>query len=1129
MNMKKHTKLLSGILCVLMLLSTLFCVGTTSYAVSTDTAAAGKDASTFSWDNATVYFLLTDRFYNGNTSNDHSYNRLKNKDGSIVSSSQLNSDVATFHGGDFAGITKKINEGYFDKLGVNALWISAPYEQIHGYVIVNEGRHDSIKHYAYHGYYALDYTQTDANFGTAAEFKTMVDTAHQHNIRIVLDIVMNHPGYNTIYDMREYNYGTFKVSDSEIDSVYYNWTYNGNYHNIIDYTSSNAGSGWANWWGKSWLRAGITGYDNLGNDSLTGSAGGSLPDFKTENSATVSIPTFLQNKWQKEGRATTVNNKMNSWFSSTGKQKTVRNYLVCWLSDWVREYGVDGFRCDTAKHVELASWKALSDECTSALKEWRSKHKSDPAGSWTDDFWMTAEDYGSGVNYDNYYSQGGFDSKINFSFTGGGGVPGASSINNTYSDYASRINSNDKFNVLTYISSHDTALCRNDLYYQGSAFLMLPGAVQIFYGDESARPVLNSSIQGCGDHLVRSDMNWSSTDSGVLAHWQKVGSFRNRHVAVGAGTHNKVDATSGLGFARVYNKNGVNDTIVAVIGASNNTNVKVKVSPYIPDGLTVTNAYDGKTAVVSGGYVTFNSGAHGTILIETSGMDKVPSVSVDPAGGSFKTNTLTVKATLNDAATSGTYQVGSKAAVSFTKSANITIGADINYDDTVTIKFTATDGKTTTNASYTYTKVDPNATPFKFESDRVVYLLDTASWGAANIYAWKDGAGSDAAWPGNSMEKVGDYDGHDVYKYTVPATFNSIIFSNSGNGQTPDLTFQSHSYYDNGAKKWVKVDTPVQPSETQAPSTQATTPVETQPSGTGRKLGDSDLDDTISIMDVTAIQRDLAKLAALSAEAKKAADVDGSGVLEITDATYIQRYLANLPTAYKIGQRTGTPVTPTEPATQKPTSAPATQAPQTQAPETQSDGKRWIYADFGFAPSDAKAYYWKSGGDGPIGWPGVDMQSVSGNIFKAEVPEEYDMIIFHCSNYKSGNLTIPAGKNLYTKNADSWSVYGGSQQETQQSGDINFNEANAVFAVNDGSWGAVYVHYWGGESSSQWPGAQMEKVGSLNGHDLYKFTVPAGTTGLVFNIGSDQVKSGDLSPTPGMVFSTSSKSFISPN
>ena len=887
--MKNFKRTLSLLLAIFMVASMLTVVATAqAFAAETETAntSAVTSADSFSWDNATVYFVLTDRFVNGDTSNDHSYNRLIDKDGSVVTSSMLNSDAATFHGGDFKGLTSKIEDGYFDDLGVNALWITAPYEQIHGYVIVGEGKSNSVKHYAYHGYYAIDYTQTDANFGTPAEFKKMVDTAHEHGIRVVLDIVMNHPGYNTIYDMKEYNYGAFVsgYDDNYAMDQYYNWKNNANYHRSIDYTSSAAASGWANWWGSSWLRAGISGYDSQGSDALTGSAGGALPDFKTESGSTVSVPTFLQNKWKTEGRYNEEMNGLNAWFSKTGNSKTVRNHLVYWLSEWVREYGVDGFRCDTAKHVELASWKALSDECTKALNEWRSNNKGKvEAASWTDEFWMTAEDYGSGVNKDAYFTQGGFDSKINFSFTGGGGVSNSGSINNTYADYANKINNDPNFNVLSYISSHDTALCRNDLIYQGSAFLLLPGAVQIFYGDETARPLVSTNLSNIADHLLRSDMNWNSINQSVLSHWQKVGTFRNSHVAVGAGSHKAITATSGQAFVREYNKNGVSDTVFACIAANKNTNVTLTVGSYVSDGTLLKNTYDDSTATVSGGKVTFNSGANGTILVEIAGASTKPDVSVSQTGGNFA-DTLTITATLNEYATSGTYQIGSASPVTFTGTKSFTIGADMAFDQSVTIKFTATDGTDTKERSYTYTKIDPNATPFKFPTERTVYLLDTAGWGKANCYAWITGGTNNSAWPGVAMTEAGEFEGNKVYAYDVPASMTNVIFNN-GTTQTTDLTFQQYSYYNNSTKQWVKVDPP---KPTEAPTPTPTNPPTNPP--TTYLIGDADANGDVNIMDATYIQLYLAMAA--SDIDMDAANVDKDSDVTIMDATNIQLYLA---------------------------------------------------------------------------------------------------------------------------------------------------------------------------------------------------------------------------------------------
>ncbi|MGN1051661.1 MAG: alpha-amylase family glycosyl hydrolase, partial [Acutalibacteraceae bacterium] len=339
------------------------------------------NAEDFSWDNASVYFLLTDRFKDGNSSNNYSYDRLIGGNGSVTT--KMTSDAGSFQGGDFAGIEDAIEEGYFDKLGVNALWISAPYEQIQGYVCSGNGK-SSFPHYAYHGYYAGDYSEFDQNFGTAEEFESMVDTAHSHGIRIVLDVVMNHPGYNSMYDMNKFGFGYLK---SGWEYEYYSFAGNNNtYHNYITYTdaanTAAINAAWASWWGHDWLRAGISGYTGQGSDDLTGSAGGDLPDFKTESTKTVDVPEFLQNKWKQEGTYTTKINEINSYFSSTGKSKTVRNFLVYWLSQYVEQFGVDGFRCDTAKHVEKASWAALKDGCVEALNKWRANNPDKPGADW---------------------------------------------------------------------------------------------------------------------------------------------------------------------------------------------------------------------------------------------------------------------------------------------------------------------------------------------------------------------------------------------------------------------------------------------------------------------------------------------------------------------------------------------------------------------------------------------------------------------------------------------------------------------------------------------------------------------------------------------------------------------------
>ncbi|MEE1057655.1 MAG: alpha-amylase family glycosyl hydrolase [Acutalibacteraceae bacterium] len=611
--MKLGKKTLSVILSMAMVAS----VAVSSTAVSTSAVDTTKTASSFSWDNASVYFLLTDRFNNGDTSNDHSYNRGLNQDGTVATT--MLTDAASFQGGDFKGITQKINEGYFDDLGVNALWISAPYEQAHGYTVATNGT-KSYPHYGYHGYYLLDYTNTDANFGTVEEFQEMVDTAHAHGIRVVLDVVMNHPGYATMYDMNEYSYGTLK---SGWDSVYYDWAnINDTYYSKIDYNSST--NDWSKWWGTDWIRAGIAGYTAGGSDDLTKGVD-YLPDFRTESTTEVGIPELLKTKWTQEGTYETKSAYINDWFEQTGYAKTVTNYQVMFLSEWVRTFGIDGFRCDTAKHVDKESWSALKTECVKALNEWKSENPDKVLDD--EDFWMTGENYGMALDpSSDYYTTGGFDSMINFE--NGGGLPTLDKLADKYQEYADTINTNDNFNVLTYISSHDDTMANSksnaDMYYQGTAFQLLPGAIQIYYGDESNREKLSNvkledgTRLSLADHGLRSFMNWDSIDTELSTHWQKVGQFRSNHVAVGAGANAVVDCSdaNGVAFTRTYDKDGVEDAIAAVVASVANTDITVDVSSIFADGTKVVNAYDNSEAIVADGKVTFNSGAHNTILVE---------------------------------------------------------------------------------------------------------------------------------------------------------------------------------------------------------------------------------------------------------------------------------------------------------------------------------------------------------------------------------------------------------------------------------------------------------------------------------------------------------------------------------
>lgn len=781
MKTKKTVKLLS----VFVALSLVICcvsfafanVGAATVKEDTDVSAiAGSvvENDGFTWDNATVYFLLTDRFKNGNKSNDHSYGRTLDKDGKPISG--WDTAPGTFHGGDFAGITQAIEEGYFNDLGVNALWISAPYEQTHGYCDSGAGH---FAHYSYHGYYVLDYTETDANFGTPEEFETLVDTAHEHGLRVIMDIVMNHCGYNTVADMEEFGFGTLLDGATDFKYVIENVS---DFNKHIDYQTS--AEDWGKWWGPDWIRSGLPGYtEGGGSNELMSLAG--LPDFKTEQTTPVSIPEVLKTKWTKEG---TYNEKIAKY----GSSNTVTGYLTSWLAEWVRKYGVDGFRCDTAKHVEKSSWKQLKTACVDALAEWRQNNPDKPGADWQQDFWMTGEAWDKGVGYDEYYTQGGFDSMINFE-TWGAGVLASSRVAGLYQGYADAINTKEDFNVLSFISSHDALLTRGDtntMIYTGSAFLLTPGGVQIYYGDESNRPMFDGlAFDGAGGsgHSLRSDMNWDSLDQTVLAHWQKVGQFRNDHVAVGAGSNTMLTATNGVAFARTYDKNGVSDKVAAVIAASSNADITIDVSSIWSDGQLLMNAYDQSSAIVTDGKVTFNSGENGTILIQMP--DGKPIMSVTGQAKFKGTQTVTVSLEECDSATCS-IDGGNKFLV--TNGSTFEIGKTAYEGDTIKITLEATNEKGSSRAVASFYKMfeseeqpttgDPSTT-VPAQKAKIFVKSDSAPY----VYAW---AGENTAlcgsWPGTKITEKNS-DGYYVMELDTTETYNVVLSNGSNSNQSKNF------------------------------------------------------------------------------------------------------------------------------------------------------------------------------------------------------------------------------------------------------------------------------------------------------------------------------------------------------
>ncbi len=510
----------------------------------------------FVWEGANIYFLLTDRFNNGDTSNDINFDRT-----------EVTGKLRGFEGGDLKGITKKIKEGYFTDLGINAIWMTPIVEQIHGGT--DEGTGVT---YGYHGYWAKDWTAIDPNYGTKEDLHELVDVAHKKGIRVVLDAVINHTGPVT-----------------EKDPV------------------------WPNEWVRTEPQCEYNNYEN----NITCTLVKNLPDIKTESNEEVDLPPQLIKKWKAEGRYEKEVEELNAFFKRTEHPRAPRFYIMKWLTDYITEFGIDGYRADTVKHTEENVWQEFRTECDYAFSEYK---KANPERVIDDnEFYLVAEVYNYGISGGKYFDFGdkkvdyfdkAFTSSINFEFKWNAAQM---SIEDMYSKYNEILQSDLKgYGVLNYLSSHDDGSPfdpkREKPYETAAKLLLSPGASQVYYGDEVARSLV---IEGTiGDATLRSNMDWEAISADdktkkILNHWQKLGEFRAKHPAVGAGFHEKISQEQYI-FSRYYSNGDFEDKVIIGLDLQQGQKA-IDVSKIFEENCELYDAYSNQYIKVLNGKVMINS------------------------------------------------------------------------------------------------------------------------------------------------------------------------------------------------------------------------------------------------------------------------------------------------------------------------------------------------------------------------------------------------------------------------------------------------------------------------------------------------------------------------------------------
>jgi len=518
------------------------------------------------WNSATVYFLLTDRFHNGDPTNDRALGRAQ--DGAVLRS---------FQGGDLVGVLRKLEEGYFDALGVDALWLTPFVQQIHGSVDEGTG-----KTYGFHGYWTRDWTAVEPALGTAEDLRSLVDAAHRRGIRVLMDAVLNHTGPVTPEDPQ-----------------------------------------WPDEWVRTGPRCVYRDYATTVDCTLVAN----LPDILTDRDDPVELPRLLTETWQEEGRLDQELAELDDFFERTGHPRAPRYYIIKWLTDWVREFGFDGYRMDTAKHIEEAVSAALKREAEQAFADWKEAHPDQVLDDLP--FYMMGEVYNYELDHGRDFDFGdrtvdffdyGYDGLINFGFK----RDAAGSMDDLFARYSAALGDGELrgLAILNYISSHDDGAPydpdRADPVGAGTRLLLAPGGAQIYYGDELARPLKAEGAQG--DATLRSVMNWQDLERGgptaeILDHWQKLGRFRRTHPAVGAGTHRRLQADPYI-FSRTLETDDLVDRVLVAMDQGEGSKT-IPVFGLFPDGTEMVDAYSGATGTVVDGRIALSS-EYGLVLLGRS-------------------------------------------------------------------------------------------------------------------------------------------------------------------------------------------------------------------------------------------------------------------------------------------------------------------------------------------------------------------------------------------------------------------------------------------------------------------------------------------------------------------------------
>ncbi|SDO26475.1 alpha-1,6-glucosidases, pullulanase-type [Streptomyces sp. cf386] len=314
------------------------------------------------------YFVLPDRFANGDTGNDKG-----GLTGSRLATGYDPTDKGFYQGGDLKGLTKKLD--YIKGLGTTAIWMAPIFKN---QPVQGTGSNASA---AYHGYWITDFTQVDPHFGTNKDLQTLISKAHAKGMKVFFDVITNHTADVVDYEEKSYDY----LSKGAFPYL----TKNGEPFDDSDYAD-----------GKSPFPA-------VGTESFPRTP--TVPAAKKN----VKVPSWLNDPtmYHNRGDSTFAGESSEQGdFSGLDDLWTERPEVVTGMEKiyqrWVRDFDIDGFRIDTVKHVNMEFWT-----------QWATALDAYAAKRGRDDFFMFGEVYSADTNITSpYVTQGRLDATLDFPF-----------------------------------------------------------------------------------------------------------------------------------------------------------------------------------------------------------------------------------------------------------------------------------------------------------------------------------------------------------------------------------------------------------------------------------------------------------------------------------------------------------------------------------------------------------------------------------------------------------------------------------------------------------------------------------------------------------------------------------------